>query len=152
MIKYYTFDIFKIFSESQSPVILIHGCNCFNTMGAGFAKQIKDKFPEAYNVDKKTKKGDPNKLGNFSYYTYNDNGVDRIILNAYIQYNYGRNGTYINYIALINCLLKIKQKFPNYRIIMPKIGSGLAGGNWELISSIISTIFPDTTIEVYSLE
>lgn len=33
--------------------IIIHGCNCFNTMGAGLAKNIYS----AYEEDIKTKKG-----------------------------------------------------------------------------------------------
>ena len=27
--------------------IILHGCNCFNTMGAGIAAQIATKFPDA---------------------------------------------------------------------------------------------------------
>jgi O-acetyl-ADP-ribose deacetylase (regulator of RNase III) len=31
--------------------VVIHGCNCSCTMGAGIAKSIKDQFPEAYQAD-----------------------------------------------------------------------------------------------------
>ena len=47
--------------------VIVHGCNCMCTMGAGIAKQIKQKFPEAYRVDCQTKKGDRSKLGTISY-------------------------------------------------------------------------------------
>ena len=32
--------------------VILHGCNCFSTMGAGIAKQIAEKYPEAYRADK----------------------------------------------------------------------------------------------------
>ena len=46
--------------------IIIHGCNCLHTMGAGIAKYIKQDFPEAFQADKKTKYADKQKLGTFS--------------------------------------------------------------------------------------
>lgn len=42
---------------------LIHGCNCFNSMGAGIAKEVKQRIKGAYQLDQKTKKGDSRKLG-----------------------------------------------------------------------------------------
>ena len=41
--------------------IVIHGCNCFCSMGAGIAKTIRDNFPEAYQADLKTGMGDKKK-------------------------------------------------------------------------------------------
>ena len=46
--------------------IITHGCNCFCTMGSGIAPQIAEAFPEAYDADQKTVKGDIRKLGGFS--------------------------------------------------------------------------------------
>lgn len=37
--------------------VIIHGCNCQNTMGAGIAKSIKKQFPAAYDADLVTAKG-----------------------------------------------------------------------------------------------
>ena len=37
--------------------VIIHGCNCQNTMGAGIAKSIKQQFPAAYADDLATEKG-----------------------------------------------------------------------------------------------
>jgi len=38
--------------------VIVHGSNCFCTMGAGIAKTIKETFPAAYRADLATKKGD----------------------------------------------------------------------------------------------
>jgi len=46
--------------------IIGHCCNCFCTMGSGVAAAIKAKYPEAYDADCKTKKGDRTKLGTLS--------------------------------------------------------------------------------------
>ncbi|MGA8944018.1 MAG: hypothetical protein WB502_15090 [Thermoactinomyces sp.] len=32
--------------------VIAHQCNCFATMGAGIAKQIKERYPEAYEADR----------------------------------------------------------------------------------------------------
>lgn len=47
--------------------VIIHGCNCFHTMGAGIAKQIRQYFPEAYVADLHTGRGDLRKLGSYSH-------------------------------------------------------------------------------------
>lgn len=117
--------------------VIIHGCNCFNIMGAGIAKQVKCSFPEAYELDQNTIKGDKNKLGTISY-CY----IERyklFVVNAYTQYNYG-SGLQVDYEAIRKCFIRIKQIFgnKNYKIAMPKIGCGLGGGDWDIIKKIIS--------------
>jgi len=47
--------------------LIVHGCNCFCTMGAGIAKTIKQKFPADYQADLETQKGDESKLGKISW-------------------------------------------------------------------------------------
>jgi O-acetyl-ADP-ribose deacetylase (regulator of RNase III) len=70
--------------------VLVHGCNCFNTMGAGIAKQIKFQFPEVYKLDCTTKKGDRSKLGTTNYIKYKRNYYHGkfYIVNCYTQFTY----------------------------------------------------------------
>jgi len=117
--------------------VIVHGCNCFNTMGAGIALEMKKIFPEAYYEDYKTKKGDKRKLGNISYIEVERNSFKFIIVNAYIQYKYGGYKPNVDYKAVRNCMKLIKQKFTGKRIGLPTIGTGLAGGEWGKISKII---------------
>ena len=126
-------DLIELAKQGEFDVI-VHGCNCFNTMGAGVAKQIKNNFKEAYLTDKTTKKGDRNKLGTFTCVK-----IENIyIINAYTQYFYGKNSN-LDYNALRDAFRKIKKKFSGMRIAFPKIGSGLGGGDWYRISKIIET-------------
>ena len=46
----------------KSFELIAHGCNCFCNFGAGLAKEIKLKHPEAYKADLDTVKGDKKKL------------------------------------------------------------------------------------------
>lgn len=52
MLKRVEGDLVKMANMGKFDLIL-HGCNCRNTMGSGIAKQIKDKFPDAYEADTK---------------------------------------------------------------------------------------------------
>lgn len=58
-------DLIALAKEGRFEVIA-HGCNCFCKMGAGIARGIKSAFPEAFETDKQTKKGDREKLGTCS--------------------------------------------------------------------------------------
>lgn len=116
--------------------VIVHGCNCFCNMGAGIARGIKKEFPEAYYVDCQTKKGDLGKLGTYSSINIEKNGHKITIVNAYTQYTYG-SGLQVKYKELRNVFKLIKQDFSGKRIGYPKIGAGLAGGDWNIISKII---------------
>lgn len=115
--------------------IIVHGCNCFNIMGAGVAKQIKDQFPDAYQADQETLHGDRNKLG---CYTIGMSGR-LVIINAYTQYytasNHGEDVFEYNSFQII--LDKLANRFGKYRIGLPMIGMGLAGGDPRRIIPMI---------------
>ena len=129
-------DLIKLALEGEFDVI-VHGCNCFCTMGAGIAKAIKSEFPEAYSADLETQKGDRDKLGSFSSATVSRNGHEIIIVNAYSQFHWRGNGNKADYEAIKSIFSLIKKKYSDKKIGYPLIGAGLAGGNWEIISQII---------------
>ena len=129
-------DLIKLAIEGQFDLI-VHGCNCFCTMGAGIAKTIKEKFPEAYQADLETEKGDKSKLGAISWAeTVTKNGK-LIIVNGYTQYNWKGRGLKADYNAIREVFKGVKKSFSGLRIGYPAIGAGLAGGDWEIISEII---------------
>jgi len=131
-LKFIEGDLIQMAKNKEFDVI-IHGCNCFNTMGAGIALQIKRNFKAAYQADQQTKKGDKKKLG-----TYTSAEVDGVtIVNAYTQYTFSKDLDDINYWAVRQVMRKISRDFKGKKIGYPMIGAGLAGGNWDLISLII---------------
>ena len=129
-------DLIKLALEGNFDVI-IHGCNCFCTMGAGIAKNIKSEFPEAYEADLKTEKGNKDKLGTYSNAITERNGYKIIIINAYTQHHYKGRRMKADYEAIRSVFKKIKSNYPGRKIGYPKIGAGLAGGDWNIISEII---------------
>ena len=129
-------DLIKLALEGEFDVI-VHGCNCFCTMGAGIAKQVKKMFPQAYDVDQKTTRGDKNKLGTISIASITQSENNLTIVNGYTQYNWRGSGILVDYGAVQSVFKQIKSTFPGKRIGYPKIGAGLAKGDWEVISDII---------------
>ncbi len=134
--KYIKGNLVKMFTAGEVDV-MVHGCNCFNTMGSGIAKQIRAEYPIVYTADCKTIKGDRNKLGTFSLATISYN---KFIVNAYIQYRYGKDKRHANYDAIKNVMHNIKKYFGMLTIGIPLIGAGLAGGDWKTIEGIIDSI------------
>jgi O-acetyl-ADP-ribose deacetylase (regulator of RNase III) len=136
MIKYVIGDLVR---DAENYDVIAHVCNCFCTMGAGIAPQIKAKFPEAYEADCKTAKGDINKLGTISY----TENTKPIVVNLYGQYDYTgrRSGKMdLDYDALRKSLVLMQEKYKGKMMAMPKIGAGLAGGDWKQIEGIIEDV------------
>ncbi|CAJ1937121.1 unnamed protein product [Cylindrotheca closterium] len=122
--------------------VIVHGCNCQGHMGAGIAKSIKIQFPEAFIADKQTTAGDFDRLGTYStaHIQRDDDDSTTIqfyIVNAYTQFHWKGKGVKADYHAIRGVFSKLKQEFSGLRIGYPRIGAGLAGGDWALISEII---------------
>jgi O-acetyl-ADP-ribose deacetylase (regulator of RNase III) len=123
--------------------VIIHGCNCYCTMGSGIARTIRETFPEAFEADRKTKRGDPDKLGTITFAVI-PVGISCVrdtadlslhVVNAYTQFGFGP-GLQVDYEATRAALKKVKCQFTGLRIGYPKIGAGLGGGDWEILSAI----------------
>lgn len=129
--------------------VIAHGCNCYHTMGAGIAKQIKKVFPGAYKADCETPYGDPNKLGTFSKLSV----IQLTILNCYTQFHFGFNNGEppVDYKAIRSCMELIKLYYTGYRIGLPMIGCGLAGGSWDIVKQIIEQELMDEDVTIMFL-
>jgi O-acetyl-ADP-ribose deacetylase (regulator of RNase III) len=151
-------------AEAGKFDIIVQGCNCFNNMGSGIAKQIKERYPKAYLADQLTQKADVTKLGKFTQAHIShrmglngDNFMNSnfTIINAYTQYSYGFEKVHLDYVALGNVFKQIKLLYDMNpqapaRIGIPMIGAGLAGGDWELIEIMIDGMgFSNLTCVVY---
>ena len=129
-------DLIKLALEMRFDVI-IHGCNCMCEMGAGIAKIIRSQFPETYEADLKTEKGSRDKLGTITHATVLHADHEVTVVNAYTQYDYKGSGVLVDYEAVRSAMRSVRQSFPGKKIGYPKIGAGLAGGDWKVIARII---------------
>jgi len=119
--------------------VIVHGCNCQCAMGKGIALAIKQHFPEAYAADLATPRGDRSKLGTFSSAAVERPPARFTVVNAYTQFHWrGKAGEVLaDYEAIRSVFALIGQSFTGRRIGYPKIGAGLARGDWPLIAGII---------------
>ena len=126
-------------AEAGEFDIVVQGCNCFNTMGGGIAREIRERYPHVAAIDGKTLRGDYNKLGNWtSENVILKNGtVTFDIINAYTQYNMSQGTDVFEYIAFQLILEKLAFVYPGKRFGLPYIGCGLAGGEKETIVDMI---------------
>jgi len=115
--------------------IIVQGCNCWNVMGSGIAKSIREQFPDAWLADQETLAGDRNKLG---CYTIGMAGR-LVVINAYTQYNTASypGEDVFEYTSFQIILDKLAKRFGKYRIGLPMIGMGLAGGDPNRIIPMI---------------
>jgi O-acetyl-ADP-ribose deacetylase (regulator of RNase III) len=133
--------------------VIAHGCNCFNTMGSGIARAIRARYPLAYTADCQTVRGDQSKLGSYTTCAY----PDRQIFNLYTQYRFGTDRVHVDYEAVVDALQAMKawldKHDPDHKEIvgLPRIGCGLAGGDWAIVEELISNVFHDRTVHIYTL-
>lgn len=127
---------------------IVHQCNCYCTMGAGIALQIRNRWPEAYKADANTMHGDRSKLGGFSKAVVNSGRL--WVYNLYSQFEYRGPGVKTDYFAMEKGLSAINFDLntPRYyeggviRIGIPyMMGYGLSGGDWGRVMDILSEIY-----------
>lgn len=126
----------------------IHQANCFCIMGSGVAKSVRETYPEVYEADLITQKGDKSKLGTFSFAKTHDGKVG---YNLYSQYDFGYDGKCrTNYEAMRQGLLRIKDHLvANFlesnsclKVGIPcKMGCARGGGDWNKVLQIIKDVF-----------
>ena len=119
-------------AEAGEFDVIVQGCNCFNTMGGGIAREIRERYPTVASVDMETVKGDYNKLGTWTECDAGDKNRFTVI-NAYTQYDMSKGEDVFEYTAFELILQKLCHAYGDKRIGLPYIGMGLAGGDKEVI-------------------
>lgn len=123
-------------AEAGEFDVVVQGCNCFNTMGGGIAREIRERYSYVAGVDMETVRGDYTKLGNWTSSLAGE--INRfIIINAYTQYNMSTGQDVFEYTAFGLILQKLVYVYGNKRIGLPYIGMGLAGGDKSRIMAMI---------------
>jgi O-acetyl-ADP-ribose deacetylase (regulator of RNase III) len=120
-------------AEAGEFDIIVQGCNCFNTMGGGIAREIRERYPLCAEIDSLTEAGEVMKLGNWTEY---DQGTF-LIINAYTQYDMSKGTDVFEYVAFQLILEKLAFVYPGKRFGLPYIGMGLAGGDKDIIIPMI---------------
>jgi len=151
MINYFNGDV-----TTSSANIIAHCVNCQGVMGSGVAKTIKQKWPDVFRTYEAKCK-----------LTYNPNllfGLCQIIqiekkkgiANLFGQEYYGKEKRHLNYEYLYLALEDLAKQMKSLKLesvaFPDMIGCGLAGGEREIIYSMIQTIFKDFKVELWKYE
>ncbi len=140
--------------------IIIHGTNAMGVMGAGVAKALASLYPYILVHDVNAGTKNPKKLGTINYIPLDlikgHENVKCTVINACTQFRYGterslfgfKSQTELREWAIREAFKAIKAQFGGYgfNFFIPKIGAGLAGGNWSRIETIINQEMRDENV------
>lgn len=135
----------------QENKIITHVCNDIGAWGAGFVLAISKKWKEPEKKYKEWfKSKDKFELGKVQYVQVEKDIVIANMIGQHGIKTFGYNKP-IRYDAIEECLEKVAIvcKNNNATIHMPRIGCGLAGGEWEEIEKIINKTLIEKDIEVF---
>lgn len=155
----------NVFDHVKTGVI-IHGCNAQGVMGSGVAKDVKTRYPAAYQTYREHCElygiGNKSLLGTVAIWTSAVGEAvvhpskDLFIFNAITQLRYGTdNYRYVSYPAVQECFDVIYATCKTIgatEVHFPAIGSGLGGGDWAIISTIIKDSLQDIQQTLWLLD
>lgn len=152
---YYNGNLF----DSKADV-LCHQVNLYGVMGGGIAAEVRERFPKINNIyEFLCSEYDSTKeelLGTVLY-CKTDNTEKQFIANCFSQNIDSIDGCLTNYEAMRKCFNGVKawmKKNNKKTVAFPyKYGCGIAGGDWDIVESIISEVFEDRDliVEIWKL-
>lgn len=158
-IRYVTGD--ATLPQGEGKKIILHICNDIGKWGKGFVMALSRRYPqpeERYRWWHANREALPMDLGKVQFVPVNEHLK---VVNMVAQEGiYPKSGTPpIRYQALSRCLGKVAQHIRvglegNWSIHMPRIGAGLAGGDWAIIEDLIKDRLTSQgfAVTVYDLE
>lgn len=155
--------------QGEGTKLIVHICNTMGGWGAGFVLAISRRWPypeEAYREWYRRRDEVRFVLGDIQMVAVAAEGINDIwVVNMLAQEGYGRRneGQHrtsepdatppIRYEALRQCLQKVAVNANAFRtpasIHMPRIGCGLAGGDWGKVEPIILETLRGLDVYVY---
>ena len=170
MITYLVGDATKPVGEENEPKIIAHICNDIGGWGRGFVLSLSQRFPYAeksyrnwYQMNEEMGYPEvvPFRLGRLKLVRVsNDVSVANMIAQHGVS---AENGVPpIRYAALEDCLAELRllaratsfARNPDKTasVHMPRIGCGLAGGEWSKVEEIINRMMLDVDVYVYDFD
>lgn len=136
--------------------IICQQVNCRGVMGSGLAKQIRDKYVEVYGQYRIicNQRVSKDLLGMCQMVAVGV-GKAKYVANLFGQDNYGIDSRKTDYPALKKAFESLRDFGQEYdlSIAIPfKIGCSLAGGDWDIVYSMIESIFEDIDVTIYKYE
>jgi O-acetyl-ADP-ribose deacetylase (regulator of RNase III) len=134
--------------------IIGHQTNCMLVMGAGIAKQIRDRYPHVFEEYKNvmgTQFTEEQRLGKCQMTTAIPQKL--FVANLFGQFRCGGGRIQYTDYGALGMALRSLQRWrteacpENFPVYLPHgIGCGLAGGDWSIVEGIIRDAIPDAII------
>lgn len=152
----------NLFDHLKDRDIIAHCCNDIGAFGSGFAKELADREPLVRSAFLDWAKGEtkiPYQLGEVQLFSilcgrYTPRAT-LTIANMIGQHGVrsAANPHPIDYDALRKAMKKViaLRQGDITRIVAPKFGSGLAGGDWTVIEAIINDVWKDVPVVIFEL-
>lgn len=140
---------------TTSP-IMAHGVNTQGVMGSGFAAKVARLYPEVREAYLAKHKKDGWKVGEIQVVEVAGHDSLKAICNIASQKYYGYDDkVYVSYDGLrdgLNLLLGYAEDL-GFGVAVPRIGCGLANGDWRIIECIMIDAIKDRSVnlEVWTL-
>lgn len=121
--------------------IIVHGCNAQGKMASGVAKDIRAKFPQAYQKYMQAYEEKGLRVGQVVWALITED-PKLAVANGITQKFYGRNPSvrYVDYEGVRQVFRQVGEVARRRALPVhyPKIGAGLGNGDWTIIEKIIN--------------
>lgn len=132
--------------QSANTTIICHSCNNLGVWGAGFVVPLGQKYPESKEkylswASSRISGVTPFSLGEVQFVKINPK---LWVANLIGQKGVGfRNGIPLRYDALHDGFVKVADfaVTQSAEVVMPRIGCGLGGGDWDIVEKLIKQTF-----------
>lgn len=167
-IQHKTGDMFKLLPKIRAMTIIAHVCNDIGGWGSGFVVPLGKTWPQTesryrswHRVGLDPGSGKPFELGQFQMVIVNTGSLElnqgpTVVANMIGQHKTLSPGYIpIRYGAIAQCLKELAEvaRIPKQGVEFhcPAFGTGLAGGNKQVIESLIEEYWSDFPVTIYSL-
>lgn len=149
MIDYRTGDATQPIGSKKK--LILHICNDIGAWGAGFVLALSARWPEPENAYRSAK---DLQLGRVIYAKCEEDIAVANIIGQHLVGVDELGRPPIRYDAVIWALEKIAKDFnpEKVSIHLPRMGCGLAGGNWAIMERILEETLQGFDVTVYDLE
>lgn len=137
--------------DARNYDAIIIGSNTYCSLGNGIQREVALDFPHADQANKKTRYGDPSKVGEILVCEASN---EPTIVLAYVVKGFEKKTATPNYDGVENCLKKINVKFKGKKIGMTILGTSRFDGKLDknIVMGLITKILVDCDVYVYDFE
>lgn len=138
-----------------TPALIMHVCNDIGGWGRGFVLALSARWPEpeaAFRARARRWLGD---VQTRQVAGHAGQANEIIVANMVAQHGISVSPIGqppIRYDALSRCLIEIDRSRPELSVHAPRLGCGLAGGEWVIVEALINRYLPTREVYIYDLE